>query len=72
MINAFCFLLIVAWAIFVARSQTAGGLIHLLLLAGVGILAVQLVRLLRKRKTDKEEAAARLKRRRDIIRRATH
>lgn len=71
MINAFALLLIAVWAIGVARSQTAGGLIHALLVAGVGLLAVQIVRFLRKRKTDRAEAAARLRRKRDLIRRGT-
>jgi hypothetical protein len=69
MISAFAMLLIVLWALGLATSHTGGGFIHALLVAGVAILVVRLVR---KQRNEKTEAAARLKRRREMIRKAGH
>jgi len=70
MITAFSILLIAIWAISVAKSQTAGGLTHALLVAGAALLAVQVVRFFRKRKRDKQVATARLKRKQGILHKA--
>ncbi len=69
MAPALAMLLIVIWAVALFKSQTAGGLVHVLLVAGVAILVVGFVR---KRRADKAEAAERLKKRRDILRNAGH
>ena len=69
MVPALAMLLIVIWALALIKGQTAGGLVHVLLVAGVAILVV---RFFRKRKADKAEAALRLKKRREILRNAGH
>jgi len=65
--SAIAVILLVLWGLGLATSHTMGGFIHVLLAASAAIF---LYRAFMKQKADKVAAATRLKKKREMIRRA--